>query len=320
MRRLGLVGGAITVLISVACSTTSNPGCGALDAENRIVTIDWVTGDVLDQRVVDDWPAWGPFVIRDGEPAVVGLDTGIDEGSVTPDRGPFVVDGENRVGFRSPDLEWTVEIETDETFSTVERVGEGDDEVLVLVASDLGPNRRLVVLERSDGSLRWMLDGVREAAAAARGGIIFDRRVPTDLNDDLTREVVVVDDQDPSAVRWTQRSAGSLGGHVGWVGDEDVFVTHPLHGPSAAYPSVQPGLPEFVRVSAGGTEGPLRAASDVLSAQGDGRIAVILEQQLLLVDADGQGGVGLSGDPVWHVAGTDEAVFVAVGLEPVGCD
>ena len=208
-------GGTITPSSSPA---SAGEACNAEDPP-RLVSYDPTTGEQTSERVVPEWPSF-EFVLVDGAPLIPIVDGGIELAYRQPDHGPWINDSGTEVWFlRSWGLQaWAVPIDFDATFTRLDEVIEGDDEVVVLVGSDLGPDHRLLVLEADDGSVRWSLDGVRGAAPAAAGGIIYDRRVPTeDMNDDLTREVVVVEDHDPEAVRWTRRSAGELGGFIGTV-------------------------------------------------------------------------------------------------------
>ena len=147
------------------------------------------------------------------------------------------------------------DIPLDDEFSYIVDVLLGDDEVLVLVGSDLGPNRRLVVLELVDGRERWVLDGVR-AAAAGEGHVIYDVRNSTLDGYGPTRDVVVVDDQDPSIVLWSAPSMGPLGGYVGSSSNDYFFLSEPdPRWPSPPYPDTGPTTeieffdPEFVVIS-----------------------------------------------------------------------
>lgn len=93
--------------------------------------------------------------------------------------------------------------------------------VVVLVGSDVSPNRRLVVLDAATGAERWRRDRVREAEVAG-DVVLYDERVARPM-DEPTRSTVVVD-ATTGAERWRVTSAGRLGGYIGRNGESLVFV------------------------------------------------------------------------------------------------
>lgn len=135
--------------------------------------------------------------------------------------------------------QWERALPVDDEFSRVVRIVAGDP-TLVLLGSNLGPNRRLVVLDVLTGELLWTLDGVRNAAAGD-GDVLYDRR-NTNV-DDPTRDVFVVDADDPNTVRWSTASSGELGGYIGTNESGHVFVVRSESGPAQLTPLPRSATP-----------------------------------------------------------------------------
>ena len=137
------------------------------------------------------------------------------------------------------------------------------------------------------------------------------------MNDDLTREVVVVEDHDPEAVRWTRRSAGELGGFIGTVGDSDVFVSHVGPRSVDGYPVV----PRPWDVVTAGRDGPdVEALSAVQldGADADGSAAAFALDGALWLVADA-GSSRLAEVFTWQVGLSEGVVWAAQGLPPWYC-
>lgn len=257
-----------------------------------------------------------------GEPGVAG------------DVAVFVV--ASLVGFveTAPARSWVnTSIPLDDEFSQIVEVSVGDDEVLVLIGSELGPNRRLVVLERADGSERWVLDGVRSAAAAG-DQIVYDVRNSTADGYGPTRDVFVVSDQDPAQALWSVPSTGRLGGYVGSTDTAHVFLTQrPAIWPSPPYPETGPPPepkvfdPELVEVPIDGGTTPV-----VLTASTGDRIdpaKAIIEEGwfaaigpggVVLRTIDGHGSVMARTEDALVLVDANGLLIVGSGRDDFSCD
>jgi outer membrane protein assembly factor BamB len=112
-------------------------------------------------------------------------------------------------------------ITLDDEYSSISELRADEESVVVLVGSDVGPNRRLVVLDPSTGAQRWSIDGIREVALAGEF-MLYDLRVGSSP-EEPTRETVLVDSASGDE-RWRVSSSGTLGGYVGTVGPDLVFA------------------------------------------------------------------------------------------------
>ncbi len=242
----------------------------------------------------------------------------------------------DRVGLveRDTATTWTSPpLPLDTEFSEVVDVRIGEELALVAIGSEVGPNRRLVVLERASGRIRWTLDGIR-TADETRGRVIYDRRNPDVLPEGLSRDVFVVDAHDPSRVIWSAPSKGDLGGFIAPLDDADVFIHRdPAIWPRAPYPTVgavtevQIFDPELILVSGAGTEveelrggdSDLRDDRRLIVADGD-RMVVLLGGALHVA---GRSPMTIpidmaSGGPIGLLA-HENVTIVAFGRPEIGC-
>ncbi len=174
---------------------------------------------------------------------------------------------------REPAVPNGIELPLDGKFYVVKKVVQGDQETFVLLAADYTVDRRLVVIDDASSQIRWTLDGVRHVASTPRG-ILYDRSNPTRvLNAPL--ETLMVDRQDPSTVLWSRSSGGKLGGFVGAVGGEEVFVV--LHDTPTGYPQTAP-FTRLVTATEGGPADEVLYGVESTAALSGNQIAVALDQ------------------------------------------
>ena len=101
-----------------------------------------------------------------------------------------------------------------------------EDWLLVLVGSSRGPNSRLYLFDRGSGKEHWRFEPVR-SGALADDRVVYDVRNDQPADAVSTRDLYVVDVDDPSKVEWTTKlSIGEGGGNgfVGAVGRDLVFA------------------------------------------------------------------------------------------------
>ncbi len=101
-----------------------------------------------------------------------------------------------------------------------------DDLILAVLGSPVGPNTRLAVFDGADGGLKWSIDDTR-AGAIAGDQILYDKRNEAPVDADSTRDLYLVDGDDPEKVIWsTALSVNDLGGNgfLGMAGDDLVFA------------------------------------------------------------------------------------------------
>lgn len=273
--------------------------------------------------------AWDPFA--PSAPVLPG--TGIDEPQAVVVGDTAITFGGSRVGFADRVASWEATVPVDEDFGQVVDVRVGDETVLVLLGSDLGPNRRLVVLDRLDGTLRWTLDGVRDADVAGER-VIYDRRTSNPAGDGPTREVFVVAQNDPSTILWTALATSPLGGYFGTVDGRDHFVHRPPSiWPSEPYPATGPETepqhfePELRIVGDGGpADTPMTGDSDdrrapgPALAAGEGWSAAIVGSLVWLATPDGEVATVDLGDPPRHLLAVGDGLLATTGAEEIGCD
>lgn len=96
-------------------------------------------------------------------------------------------------------------------FDDPDAVTANDDTIVVLLGSQLGPNRRLVVLDAATGAQRWALDGVRDATLAG-DDVVYDVRRGS-AAEPPTRTVFVADAMTGERLFGADTSR-SLGGFV----------------------------------------------------------------------------------------------------------
>ncbi len=110
-----------------------------------------------------------------------------------------------------------------------EPVQVGPDHILVVIGSSFGPNTRLAVLDRTNGSLRWTMDHTR-AAAMAGDNILYDKRNEEPVDAASTRDLFLVDGSNPERELWSTALAVNQDGGNGFLGTVDgdlVFAVAP---------------------------------------------------------------------------------------------
>ena len=174
---------------------------------------------------------------------------------------------------REPAVPNGIELPLDEEYYVVKNVVQGDQETFVLLAADYTYNRRLVVVDDATSQIRWTLDGVRHVTSTVRG-VLYDRpNLTRVLNAPL--ETLMVDRHDPSSVLWSRPSRGELGGYVGAVGGEEIFVVS--HDPPTGYPTTAPFLRLVTATDAGPADEILYGVESIAEVSSD-QIAVALDQ------------------------------------------
>lgn len=273
--------------------------------------------------------AWDPFA----NPPAALLATGFSSyQAIVIGDAAVTVDG-SRVGFVDLRVVWESTVPVDAEFSELVDVRVGEESVLLLFGSELGPNRRLVVLDRLDGSPRWTLDGIRDADAAGHR-VIYDRRTDVPTGDGATREVFLVDQVDPSEVVWSALAHEPLGGFLGTFDGMNHFVHRdPAIWPRAPYPEVgaitevqifEPELlivgddgPEDMPMSGGDRD--LRRTAGRQTASGDGWSAAIIGG-LVWFTRDGDTQTIDLGPSPRHLLAAGNALLATTGTPEVFCD
>ncbi len=161
--------------------------------------------DVLtDGQVVAQVYGGGPDGSR------IDIRTVADGATITGDRIPFG-DGFDDLGSSS---------------SPGDPIQASDDLILVVIGSPVGPNTRLAVFDGSDGTLKWSIEDTR-AGAVAGDDILYDKRNDEPVDAVSTRDLYLVDGDDPDEVVWsTELTVNEIGGNgfLGMAGDDLVFA------------------------------------------------------------------------------------------------
>lgn len=276
-----------------------------------------------------DEVAWDPFAeparaleaggFSDYQPVIVGEVAVTTSGS--------------RMGFTDGDTVWETTLAVDDEFTAMSDIRVGSETVLVLLGSELGPDRRLSVFDRADGSLRWTLDGIRDADVAGQQ-IIYDRRTSSADGNGPTREVFMVDQFDPSVVAWSAVADKSLGGFMGRLDGRDHFFHQDAAiFPRAPYPEVG-GITEVqifepeLRIVDGsgpdeipmlGGDRDLRRAPGPDTASGPGWTAVTIGEHVWLTSGAETQSLDLGSTPR-HLLATDAGLLATTGTEEFVCD
>ena len=125
--------------------------------------------------------------------------------------------------------------------------------VLVVISSDLGPDRRIVAFDTGSGRLRYVVDGFREVRLFRK--VLFGDVRTT--SDDLAVFTRTLQARDPltGRTRWKTPSSGSLGGLAGVAGNRAVFaqsttalVVDAIAGPSRRVTLIGDDQAEFAGV------------------------------------------------------------------------
>ncbi len=181
---------------------------------------------------------------------------------------------------------------------------------LLLLGSSNGPNSRLEVWNNTTGE-SWWREHVRSGALAG-DKVLYDKRNDADADADVTRELFLVDADDPDDEIWsTQLNVNNAGGN-GYLGMVDEGLVFLVEGP------VRPG---FVTIPARATAevpavlqaaGGLGGGASPLSHVDDGLMIAALDNTLIWQGADGvTQRLTLDGDaPISSLALTDTLVLV----------
>jgi len=324
-----------SLAVAVAWKPFTTRRAGLVDADGVVTELPVAVGGVAHNDQGPDW--WqSPYVIgRDGAAWDPFADPPTELASTALSKYQAVVIGDaavaadgGRIGFSDRAVSWEVSVPVDGGFAAMVDVRVGAESILILMGSELGPDRRLVVLDRLDGSTRWTLDGVRDADVAG-DRIIYDRRIPA-----ANREVFLVDQNDPEVVVWSAAADERLGGFLATLNGVDHFVHRdPTIWPRAPYPEVgavrevQQFDPELLLIGdEGPAEAPLhggsqweRRAPGPQMASGDGWTAVIIGELIWLTIRGETISTDL-GDQPQHLLATENGLLATTGAPEVGCD
>lgn len=186
-----------------------------------------------------------------------------------------------------------------------------DDTIVVLLGSQLGPNRRLVVLDAATGAQRWALDGVRDATLAG-DVVVYDVRRGS-APEPPTRSVVVADALTGERL-FGAATGRPLGGFVG----RTARGAHVFAGLEAEQLEVVDGSGDApVELFAEADPDPMTGATLVT----DALVAVARRTTLEAHDAEGE--------PFWQtatdqeirsIAATPHGILVTSGDADYGCE
>ncbi len=194
----------------------------------------------------------------------------------------------------------------------------GGDIALVVIGSSFGPNTRLAVFDRADGSLRWTLDHTR-AAAIAGADIVYDKRNDEPPEAESTRDIHLVDGDNPDRERWSTALAVNSEGGNGFLGTVDGSPVFAVDDGSGAvdFLVIDDGedVPELIDAAEGygsGVSGRHHVDADVLAAAtSDGVIVQLPDTDPVLVETD---------NAPTQVTRAGDVLLVVANHSTVGCD
>ena len=193
------------------------------------------------------------------------------------------------------------------------------EHVLAVLGSSLGPNTRLAVFDRTGGSLLWTLDHTR-AAALAGSDVLYDKRNAEPLDAASTRDLFLVDADDPERLRWSTRLAVNDRGGNGFLGVVDGALIFAVSEDALGLDFLSisgPGeVPEIIAAAAGGY-----GSGPSLAHHVDADVMAAATEAGVVVKPAGQEAILISTDlPPVQVTRVGDRLLVATNLDDVNED
>ncbi len=195
----------------------------------------------------------------------------------------------------------------------------GADTAVVTLGSSVGPNSRVVVFDLNTGAERWRVENLRSAAIGNLDGedvIVYDKRNTAAADSAGTRDLFVVDADDPDDLKWTAELSVNDSGGNGFLGSTDAGLVFAVDETVA-------GPPSLLTVAAG-DDGPspivaadrLGGGSSPRHHLGDDLVALIVDDGVLIERSDGTREVVPLDRPAVYVARSGDELVVGTQVPP----